>query len=40
MIKSEGDFLGRRSLARLDTVRTDRKHLIGMLPDNPDEVMA
>jgi sarcosine oxidase subunit alpha len=26
------DFVGRRSLRRADTVRTDRKHLVGLLP--------
>jgi sarcosine oxidase, subunit alpha len=37
--KKKGDFLGRRSLARSDTARGDRKHLIGLLTDNPSEVL-
>jgi sarcosine oxidase, subunit alpha len=36
---SKGDFLGRRSLRRSDTARSDRKQLVGLLPDNPDEVL-
>ncbi|GAA1757287.1 2Fe-2S iron-sulfur cluster-binding protein [Luedemannella helvata] len=28
-------FLGKRSLARPDTSRPDRKHLVGVLPDDP-----
>jgi sarcosine oxidase subunit alpha len=35
----KGDFLGRRSLRRSDTARPDRKQLVGLLPDNPDEVL-
>jgi sarcosine oxidase subunit alpha len=33
------DFLGRRSLARSDTARRDRKQLVGLLPDNPGEIL-
>jgi sarcosine oxidase subunit alpha len=33
------DFLGRRSLARPDTARTDRKQLVGLLPDDPNLVL-
>jgi sarcosine oxidase subunit alpha len=33
--KSPKDFVGRRSLSRPDTARTDRKHLVGLLPDDP-----
>jgi sarcosine oxidase subunit alpha len=33
------DFLGRRSLARPDTARTDRRQLIGILPDDPGIVL-
>jgi sarcosine oxidase, subunit alpha len=29
------DFLGRRSLARADIARDDRKQLVGLLPDDP-----
>jgi sarcosine oxidase subunit alpha len=33
------DFLGRRSLARPDTSRTDRKQLVGLLTENPEQVL-
>jgi sarcosine oxidase subunit alpha len=33
------DFLGRRSLARPDTARADRKQLVGLLPDDPNLVL-
>jgi sarcosine oxidase, subunit alpha len=33
------DFLGRRSLARPDTARADRKQLVGILPDDPKIVL-
>jgi len=33
------DFLGRRSLARPDTARADRKQLVGILPDDPNIVL-
>ena len=33
------EFLGRRSLARRDTARADRKQLVGLLPENPQEVL-
>ena len=33
------DFLGRRSLARSDTARANRKQLVGLLPDNPEEIL-
>ena len=33
--KSKVDFLGKRSLARVDTSRTDRKQLVGLLPQDP-----
>ncbi|MET1028909.1 MAG: sarcosine oxidase subunit alpha family protein, partial [Dongiaceae bacterium] len=39
MAKSKPDFLGRRSLSREDTKRPDRKHLVGLLTDNPNEVL-
>jgi sarcosine oxidase subunit alpha len=38
-VKKNGDFIGRRSLARADTKREDRKQLVGLLPENPDEVL-
>ena len=31
----DSDFVGRRSLSRPDTVRTDRKQLVGVLPTEP-----
>ena len=33
---SKGDFVGRRSLRRGDTARSDRKHLVGLLPVTTD----
>ena len=33
--KDESDFIGRRSLRRPDTVRPDRKQLVGLLPVDP-----
>jgi sarcosine oxidase subunit alpha len=34
--KSKKDFLGKRSLTRSDTVRPDRKQLVGIIPSNTD----
>jgi sarcosine oxidase subunit alpha len=34
--KDDSDFVGRRSLSRPDTVRPDRKQLVGLLPVDPD----
>ena len=31
---SKGDFIGKRSLVRADTVRADRKQLVGLLPED------
>jgi sarcosine oxidase subunit alpha len=33
------DFLGKRSLARPDTNRTDRKQLVGLLTDDPQRIL-
>ncbi|MFT4634633.1 MAG: sarcosine oxidase subunit alpha [Arenicella sp.] len=33
------DFLGKRSLNRVDTVRQDRKQLVGLLTEDPQEVL-
>ncbi|WP_214416018.1 FAD-dependent oxidoreductase [Sphaerisporangium fuscum] len=33
--KKKPDFVGKRSLARADTVRPDRRHLVGLLPEDP-----
>ncbi|MFD5126998.1 sarcosine oxidase subunit delta family protein [Streptomyces olindensis] len=34
--KKKADFIGKRSHARADTARPDRKHLVGLLPEDPD----
>ncbi|MGE3781441.1 MAG: sarcosine oxidase subunit alpha family protein [Alphaproteobacteria bacterium] len=39
MIAGEKDFLGCRSLSRSDTVRPDRKQLVGLLSDDPAEIL-
>jgi sarcosine oxidase subunit alpha len=33
--RDDSDFIGRRSLRRADTVRPDRKQLVGLLPTDP-----
>lgn len=33
--KKKRDFIGKRSHARADTARPDRKHLVGLLPEDP-----
>jgi sarcosine oxidase subunit alpha len=35
----KADFVGKRSHRRVDTSRPDRKCLVGLLPDDPDEVL-
>jgi sarcosine oxidase subunit alpha len=37
--KKKKDFLGKRALARADTARADRKHLVGLETENPSEVI-
>ncbi len=37
--KKKYDFIGKRSLYRSDTIREDRKQLIGLLTENPDTVL-
>ncbi len=37
--KKKADFVGRRSFARADTARPDRKHLVGLLPLDPDVLL-
>ncbi|SNT55347.1 sarcosine oxidase subunit alpha [Streptosporangium subroseum] len=37
--KKKADFLGKRSYARADNVRPDRKHLVGLLPADPDRLL-
>jgi sarcosine oxidase subunit alpha len=39
MIAGNKDFLGRRSLSRSDTARPDRKQLVGLLPEDPAEIL-
>jgi len=38
-LKKPFSFIGRRSLARSDTARTDRKQLVGLLTDDPKVVL-
>ena len=38
MVKTSADFIGRRSLARADTARADRKQLVGLLTEDPKYV--
>jgi sarcosine oxidase subunit alpha len=37
--KKKYDFIGKRSLHRSDTMREDRKQLVGLITDNPKEVL-
>ena len=37
--KKKYDFIGKRSLYRSDTMREDRKQLVGLVTDNPTEVL-
>jgi sarcosine oxidase subunit alpha len=39
MVSKTKDFIGRRSLARADTRRPDRKQLVGLLPEQGDDVL-
>jgi sarcosine oxidase, subunit alpha len=36
---AKGDFIGRRSLRRADTMRPDRKQLVGLLPEDPQALL-
>ncbi len=38
-VSKKKDFIGKRSLARADTVRADRKQLVGLLTENPKDVL-
>ncbi len=38
-MKKPYSFIGKRSLARADTARTDRKQLVGLLTDDPNAVL-
>jgi sarcosine oxidase subunit alpha len=37
--KTKDDYIGKRSLSRPDTIRKDRKQLVGLLTDNPNHVL-
>ena len=37
--ETKRDFIGRRSLSRPDTVRADRKHLVGLSTRDPSTVL-
>ena len=37
--KKKDDFIGKRSLYRSDTIKEDRKQLVGLLTDDPNEVL-
>ncbi|MEU6544827.1 sarcosine oxidase subunit delta [Streptomyces sp. NPDC046859] len=37
--RTKRDFVGKRSHARADTARPDRKHLVGVLPDDRDTLL-
>lgn len=39
IVSKKKDFLGRRSLSRADTTRADRKQFVGLLTENPTEVL-
>ena len=37
--KKKYDFIGKRSLYRSDTIREDRKQLVGLITENPKEIL-
>ena len=37
--KKKNDFIGKRSLYRSDTIRKDRKQLVGLLTDDPNIIL-
>ena len=37
--KKKADFIGKRSFSRADTAREDRKQLVGLLTENPAEIL-
>ena len=39
IVSRSKDFIGKRSLGRADTMRADRKQLVGLLTDDPEEVL-
>ncbi len=38
-VSKKKDFIGKRSLARADSIRADRKQLVGLLTENPRDVL-
>jgi sarcosine oxidase subunit alpha len=38
-VSKKKDFIGKRSMRRADSLRDDRKQLVGLLPVDPDEVL-
>jgi sarcosine oxidase subunit alpha len=39
LVSKRKDFVGKRSLRRADTARPDRRHLVGLLPVDPAELL-
>jgi sarcosine oxidase subunit alpha len=39
IVSRHKDFIGKRSLRRADTARPDRRHLVALLPHDPDELL-
>jgi len=39
IVSKKKEFLGKRSLQRADTMRSDRKQLVGLMTEHPDEVL-
>jgi sarcosine oxidase subunit alpha len=39
IVSKKKDFIGKRSLRRSDILRDDRKQLVGLLTEDPDEVL-
>ena len=39
IVSKQKSFVGKRSLSRSDTARPDRKQLVGLLPDDPSELL-
>jgi sarcosine oxidase subunit alpha len=39
IVSRRKDFVGKRSLRRPDTARPDRKHLVALLPEDPNELL-
>jgi sarcosine oxidase subunit alpha len=39
IVSKQKSFVGKRSLARSDTARSDRKQMVGLLPDHPADLL-